>query len=132
MSSLTTAKLDKAAISISALCLVHCLVLPITLAVLPSMTLLTMLNDEVFHLVLVALVLPTSLIALTMGCRRHKNFFVLVLGLAGVLTLLLTALFAHDLLGEATEKGATVFGTLLIAVSHIQNFRLCRTLDCVE
>ena len=44
----------------------------------------------------------------------------------------LAAMFGHDLLGEAFEKGATLFGALLVAGSHLANFRRCRALDCEQ
>lgn len=132
MSSTTTARLDKAAIGISALCLVHCLVLPVALALIPSVALLSTLNDEMFHLALVALVLPTSLVALTLGCKRHRNWGVLTLGVAGILVLLVTAILGHDYLTEFQEKAFTVLGAILVAASHVQNFRLCRKTDCED
>ncbi|MFT5014796.1 MAG: hypothetical protein ACI9HA_003466 [Dinoroseobacter sp.] len=131
MTTLST-NFDKAAIGISALCLVHCLLIPIALALLPSMALLATFGDETFHLLLVALIMPTSIIALTLGCKRHRSWQVLTLGTAGLAILILTALFAHDFLGEDLEKMSTVLGALLVAASHIQNFRLCRQKECSD
>jgi hypothetical protein len=131
MTTLST-NFDKAAIGISTLCLVHCLLLPIALALLPSMALLATLSDEAFHLLLVALVMPTSIVALTLGCRRYRSWQVLALGTTGLAILILTALYAHDLLGEELEKLSTVLGALLVAASHIQNFRLCTQKECSD
>ena len=129
MTSLTV-KLDKTAIGLSSLCLVHCLLLPVSLAILPSIAILSTLSDEVFHLLLIALVLPTSMVALLLGCKRHKSSAVIALGIGGLMTLGFTAVFGHDVLGEQMEKVATVIGALLVAGAHIQNFRLCRQTDC--
>lgn len=126
----TSAKFDKAAIGISALCVAHCLLLPVGFALLPSMALLAILGDELFHLLLVALVLPTSIVALTLGCQRHKNWQVFGLAAAGLLILCFTAVFGHDYLGEALEKISTVMGASLVAASHVQNFRLCQHQTC--
>jgi 4-amino-4-deoxy-L-arabinose transferase-like glycosyltransferase len=129
MSSIAS-RLDRTAIGFSALCLVHCLLLPIALAVLPSMSIFATLSDETFHRALVILVLPTSLIALTLGCKRHKSLLVAALGAAGLIVLVLTALFGHHWLGETGERVATVFGACLVAAGHMQNFRLCQKQEC--
>ena len=121
---------DRAAIGISALCIAHCLVLPVALVLAPSVTLLTVLNDELFHKLLILLVLPTSIFALTLGCRQHKNFVVAGLATAGLMTLCMTAFFGHDYLGEELEKLFTLVGAILVALSHFFNFRLCQLKNC--
>ena len=123
-------KFDKAAIGFSALCIAHCLLLPIGLALLPSVAIIGVLSDELFHSLLIVLIIPTSLVALSLGCRLHKSWLVFLLGAAGMSILVLTAFFAHDLLGEQFEKVATILGAMLIATSHAQNFRLCRRKEC--
>jgi len=76
------------------------------------------------------LIIPTSLVALSLGCRLHKSWLVFLLGAAGMSILVLTAFFAHDFLGEQLEKVATILGAILIAASHAQNFSLCRRKEC--
>lgn len=120
---------DKAAIGLSAICAIHCLTLPIALAMIPSLVLLEV-GDEKFHQLLIFCVLPTSLIALTMGCRRHRHWQVLGWGLVGLSILLLTAVLGHDLVGEKIEKFATLCGAMLVVMSHLMNFRRCRANDC--
>jgi hypothetical protein len=123
-------KFDKAAISFSALCIAHCLLFPIGLALLPSVAIIGVLSDELFHYLLLVLIIPTSLAALSLGCRLHKSWLVFLLGAAGMSILILTAFFAHDFLGEQLEKVATIFGAILIAASHALNFSLCRRKEC--
>ena len=120
---------DRTAIGLSAICAIHCLTLPIALTLLPTIASLP-LGDESFHQVLIFLVLPTSIVALTLGCRRHRHWSVMVWGFLGLIVLVLTALFGHDLLGEQIEKITTVLGTILVATSHTMNFRRCRSFDC--
>ena len=120
---------DKTAIGLSAICAVHCLALPIALTVLPSIASLP-LGDESFHQVLIFFILPTSIVALTLGCRRHRHWNVMGWGVLGLVVLISTALLGHDLLGEQVEKVTTVLGTVLVAISHTANFRRCRAFDC--
>ena len=121
--------LDKSSVGLSTVCAVHCLLMPVAVVILPSLAALPV-ADERFHLLLVFFVLPLSTVALTMGCRKHKSWRVMAVGVGGLVLLVGAALAGHDLLGELTEKSATVIGAGLVALSHVMNFRKCRALDC--
>ncbi|MBT5686848.1 MAG: MerC domain-containing protein [Gammaproteobacteria bacterium] len=121
--------LDKASISLSVVCAIHCLLLPLALVLIPSIAVLP-IADERFHQLLVVLVLPTSLFALTIGCRRHRQWRVMVCGALGLTVLFLTVLAGHEMLGEFGEKSLTLLGAILVAISHIINFRQCKTTKC--
>lgn len=116
---------DKVAISLSALCTFHCLILPLLTVLLPSIAALP-LHDEAFHIWMVVAVVPISLFALTMGCKKHKNFSMLLIGTTGLVILCMAAFFGHDLLGEELEKVFTLVGAITIAIVHIWNYRLCQ------
>lgn len=121
---------DKFAISLSLLCAAHCLVLPLLTVLLPSIAALG-LENEAFHAWMVILVIPTSLYALTMGCKQHKNYSFLALGLLGI-ALLVSAVLGEEHITETLEKSLTLAGASLIAWSHLKNYRLCQkhTNDC--
>lgn len=116
---------DRVAVSLSALCTFHCLILPLLTVLIPSFVALP-LQDEAFHIWMVVAVVPISLFALTMGCKKHKNFTMLLIGAVGLIILTVAAFFGHDLLGEKLEKIFTLVGALTIAVAHIWNYRLCQ------
>jgi len=120
----TTAATDKFAIGLSVMCSIHCLVLPLILALVPSLAALQ-LNNEAFHFWMVIAVIPTSIYALTMGCKQHKRYRVLLLGLAG-LALLTGAVLFGERAGELGEKVLTLLGASLVAFGHLWNFHLCR------
>lgn len=121
--------LDKFAVSTSALCAIHCLFLPIILSVFPAVG-STIFGQESFHLWLLILVIPPSLVALFIGCRQHKNWLVAILGVSGISILIFTAIYGHDVLGHDGERTATLIGVSVIAIRHLQNFRLCRQQQC--
>lgn len=123
--------MDNIAIGLSTVCAVHCLFLPIILTLLPALS-LNVLGDETFHQWLLIAVIPTSFIALTMGCRQHKNLSVMIFGLLGLTTLILTAFFGHDFLGESGEKVASVIGAAFIAFGHIRNSTLCKSCKATD
>ncbi len=125
---------DKTAISLSLLCAIHCLALPLIVALLPSLAALG-LEDEAFHFWMVIAVIPTSVIALTMGCKKHKRYSVLMIGAVGLCILAAAAFLGEDILSEFWEKGLSLIGTTFIAVGHVWNYRLCRqkvNCDCPE
>lgn len=131
MNALTsyTPILDKFAVSTSAICAIHCLFLPILITLFPALG-ATIIGQELFHVLLLWLVIPLSFFALSMGCRSHKNWLVALLGLAG-LSLLVTAVgLGHDFLGEDGERLATLLGAILISCAHIRNYMLCRRAAC--
>ncbi len=81
---------------------------------------------------LIVLVIPASVVALTLGCRRHRQWRFIVFGAGGLMVLLLTVLAGHAFLGELWEKVFTVVGATLVAIAHILNFRQCKTADCAH
>lgn len=120
---------DKAAIGFSLLCGIHCLLFPLLMILLPSITAISF-DGELFHRAMLFLILPTSLFALTMGCRKHKRYHVFVWGAVGLIIIAAAGLWGHDLVGELGEKVMTMLGALIIATGHIQNHRLCRLNTC--
>ena len=121
--------LDRSAIGLSFLCVLHCLAVPLTLILVPSLAALPIV-DERIHLLLVLLVFPTSSVALTLGCRQHGLKHILVWGLTGIAILILAAGLGEEVLGEYGEKVLTVVGSVLVAVGHILNFKCCRSASC--
>lgn len=124
---------DRTAIGLSFLCAIHCLALPVLLVLLPSLASLQ-LDNEAFHVWMVFAVLPISIYALTLGCKKHGRYWFMVLGFAG-LALLVSALLLEERVGEMGEKLLTLTGACLIAWGHFFNFRLCQqheNCDCAE
>ena len=121
----TTESGDKAAIGLSFACTLHCLMVPLFLAIFPSST-LSGLGDERIHLGLLALIIPISVFSLTLGCRVHRNLTVVAVGVTGICILCFSALLAHDMGGESLETAGTLLGSGIVALSHALNFKSCR------
>ena len=116
---------DKLAISLSFLCMLHCLALPALLIMVPSMTALQ-LDNEAFHLVMLIGVIPISLYALSVGCQLHQRYRLLAMGGVGLLFLIGAVTFGEAFFGESGEKILTLIGSLIIILGHYWNFRLCQ------
>ncbi|RJE76365.1 MerC domain-containing protein [Pseudoalteromonas citrea] len=122
-------RMDQAAIGVSMLCILHCIFLPLMLLLVPAIG-LQFLADESVHQLLVCIALVISLVALSIGCKRHKAWHVLIVGIAGLACLVFAVVFGHDLLGELMERIMTVVGSGLIIACHIRNYRLCAKTTC--
>ncbi len=125
----TQFKADAAAVGLSLACLAHCLLLPVLLTLAPALS-IGFLADEQFHRWLLVAILPTSALALMLGCWRHRSLSVIAAAGVGLTLLVLAAFFGHDLLGEAGEKVMTSIGAVIVAYSHIMNHRLCKRVAC--
>tara|TARA_B100000401_G_C52097781_1_gene389665 strand:- start:45 stop:443 length:399 start_codon:yes stop_codon:yes gene_type:complete len=120
---------DKTAISLSALCLVHCLLVPSFLVFLSGYVSLSY-NNELIHYVILFIAIPVSLYALITGVRNHKSYRFLYLGLTGIISFILAVTLGAQMWGEVGEKVLTTVGALLVAISHFKNYRLCREVEC--
>ena len=120
--------LDTFAVFCSALCIIHCLTLPVFITILPALNVI-FIEDKAFHLILLVIVLPISLLALTIGCRKHKDYLTIIAGAIGLLLLILAAVFGHSILDQSYERSVTSLGSLVLAYAHIRNYRICRKND---
>lgn len=123
--------LDKTAIGLSALCAIHCLVLPVTL-ILVSLSIPVAMDNEAFHRALLWCTIPISLFAIVMGCKKHSQSKVYIFAGLGLFLLAFASFFGHDLMGEIGEKGLTLLGGILLITGHVMNYRACKSLDCAS
>jgi hypothetical protein len=111
---------ERAAVGASALCLIHCIGLPLLLAALPALSSFLPIPES-FHVWVLAFAVPTSALALFTGRHHHRRAHPLMIGAAGLILLATGALF---LLGGRWETPVTVLGSLCLALAHIANWRL--------
>ena len=120
---------DKIAISLSMICLVHCLVLPSFLVILSGYFTLSYEN-ELVHYLLLLIAIPVSFYALINGARNHSNFIYLVSGITGIISLIFAVTMGVELWDESGEIVFTSIGASLVAFSHYKNYKLCREVEC--
>ena len=110
--------LDRTAVTLSALCLVHCLALPLVVAGLPF---LAQYSEGHLHAQILVVVLPLSSVALALGFRRHRSWRILLGGVAGMLLLVTGATIAHEQLGVTADRAFTIAGSIVLATAHFYN-----------
>ena len=116
--SKSTKWLDGAAVGLSALCLVHCLALPLVVAGLPF---LAQFAEGHLHAQMLVVVLPLSIVALGLGFRHHHNRRIIAAGAVGMSLLALGATVAHENWGVAADRAFTIAGALILAAAHFYN-----------
>ena len=116
--SRSTNWLDGAAVGLSALCLIHCMALPLIVAGLPF---LAQFAEGHLHKQMLIVVLPLSIVALGLGFRHHRNVRIVVAGVIGMTLLSIGAIYAHDHWGLVADRTFTVSGALVLAAAHFYN-----------
>jgi hypothetical protein len=116
--SKSTSWLDGAAVGLSALCLIHCLALPLLVAGLPF---LAQFSEGHLHAQMLVVVLPLSIIALGLGYRHHRSALIVGTGVVGMVILAVGATFAHSHWGLAADRSFTIVGALVLATAHFYN-----------
>ena len=115
--------------TLSLACVVHCFFVP-SFIILTSGFLALSLDNELVHKLIVLMAVPASIFSLTVGYGHHKTISFLPIGILGLLMLIVAVVLGAGILGEFSEKGLTLFGSILVAYSHLRNYQSCRNLDC--
>lgn len=110
--------LDGAAVGLSALCLIHCLALPLVVAGLPF---LAQFAEGHLHAQMLIVVVPLSILALGLGFRHHRNRKIVLAGVAGMTLLSIGATYAHGHWGLVADRAFTIAGALVLATAHYFN-----------
>lgn len=117
-------KLDKIGVSLSAICLFHCLLLPVLLATVPFISFLSFLKTPVAEALLIIFAISNAILTVTMGFKKHKKFIVPTFFLSGTV-MLSFFFFAHDLVEK--NEYIILIGAALIGIGHIFNNSFCKS-----
>ena len=125
----TQVNADKASITLSLACMIHCLLMP-SFLVLTSGFFALSIDNELIHKAFLIIVLPVSLYALITGYRNHKTISYFYLGTLGLWLLVFAVFFGDGVFGELAEKSLTLLGSIIVASAHYKNYKACKELDC--
>ena len=125
----TQVNADKASITLSMACMIHCLLMP-SFLILTSGFFALSIDNELIHKVFLIIVLPVSLYALITGYRNHRILSYFYLGASGLWILIFAVFFGEGVLGEFAEKSLTLLGSIIVAFAHYKNYQTCKELAC--
>jgi len=111
-------------VALSGLCLLHCLALSLVAVAAPMVVGLGF-DGGWTHVVMLALVIPLSAVALPRGYREHRRNAVLWLGGAGITLLVLGATLGHHVYGPAADTALTMAGAVGLGLAHVMNAVWC-------
>lgn len=119
---------DKIGISISFLCLLHCILLPVIAIAVPSFHHLFGEHDHV-HIIFAIIIWPTALLAFLPAYKHHKKLW--IPGLAAIgLMLITSSVLAHDHFSETITITLSIVGSVFLVYGHYQNFICNRCNHC--
>lgn len=116
--------LDIAGMALSQICLVHCLLLPLILALLPGMGVQELPGGEAIHLGVLLLATPTAIYALLGAYRIHHQRQYILWGVFGLGVMWLTAALhetTHNL--ERFLHSVGFAGGVILAAAHLANWK---------
>ncbi len=122
--------LDRAGICVSAVCLLQCLVLSLAIVLAPMMS-LGIFGSDLFHRILLAVILPVGVGAFWLGYRAHRSLALLLTGLTGLGLILAAAVLEATVLSPLAASGVTSMGGVMLIVGHWLNLRR-RRLVCMR
>lgn len=114
---------DSIGSTLSLICLIHCLILPVLIATAPFLVFLSFMKTPIAETIMIILAVLNSLIATTSGFSKHKNYIAPALLMSGSMLLILHY-FLHDYV-KITEY-FIVLGVFVIGAGHIFNKKLCK------
>ena len=115
--------LDRLGAMGSLVCAAHCALIPVVIALLPSMGLAS-LNSDAFEMAFVVFATLLGLFSIVWGYRRHHAIRAISLLAPGLVVLWTGVLYAplhHSLVPHAV---AMTLGGTLVGLAHLANLRL--------
>ena len=123
---------DSLGTAASLLCMVHCVLTPVALALSPALATL-LPGDTKTHRVLLCAVVSLGLLAFVSGYRRHRRRVVLLPMATGIAFVAFGALGDAYLRSTFAETGITLTGSVLLVLAHGLNRTFChRCTRCKE
>ena len=120
---------DKAAMTLSLVCVLHCFFVP-SFVVVGSSFLSLNFDNEIVHYLIILVAVPLSVFALYTGYKNHKSTSSLPYGIFGLMILILAVLLGEEKIGELGEQILTTLGATIVAFAHYKNYQLCKSLEC--
>ena len=120
---------DKLAISLSLVCVIHCLFAP-SFVILSSGYYAATLDNEFVHNLILFFAIPISLFALALGYKNHGAPQYFFIGMTGLIILVMAVILGEPLYGETGEILFTILGSVFVVFAHYKNHQICKEINC--
>ena len=120
---------DKLAISLSLVCVIHCLFAP-SFVILSSGYYAATLDNEFVHNLILFFAIPVSLFALALGYKNHGAPQYFFIGITGLVILVMAIILGEPLCGETGEILFTILGSVFVVFAHYKNHQICKEINC--
>ena len=120
---------DKLAISLSLVCVIHCLFAP-SFVILSSGYYAATLDNEFVHNLILFFAIPISLFALALGYKNHGAPQYFFIGITGLIILVMAVILGEPLYGETGEILFTILGSVFVVFAHYKNHQICKEINC--
>ena len=127
----TSLNADRLGIWASALCVVHCLLTPVVVALSPVAAQF-LPGEASTHRAFAVVVASLGCFALIRGFRRHRRARVLALMASGLSLILGAAWFADRLPNRTSEILITLCGSAFMITAHRLNHTFCKSCACAH
>ena len=123
---------DFAGVTISAICILHCIAVPLVLVVFPAIGTAFVPSEDQTHAFLLAFILGVAGFAFFTGYRVHGQKKPVIWMAIGVIIVTYASFFAHDQLGHKWEPVVAILGSLALIRAHILNHKckVCEEHEC--
>jgi hypothetical protein len=115
---------DQIGSTLSLVCLIHCLFLPILIATVPFVSFLSFMQSFWAEALMIIFAILNAILAVTSGFKQHKNYIVVSFFVSGALFLILSFI-VHKYLHFADYF--TPIGAFILGAGHFFNKRMCKT-----
>ena len=105
----------------SAVCVLHCLAVPIVILIFPAMGLKILPEEDITHAILFSFILGVAGIAFWTGYRVHGKWRPIIWMAVGLVIILYATFFVHHQLGHMWEPLFAIVGSLALIRAHYLN-----------
>jgi hypothetical protein len=109
---------DRVGIGLSGICAIHCLLVPVIVALIPLWPAFEEFH-EYTHFIFFVAIAPAVYLSLR---QRHQSPRITILLLTGLFIIFL-AWYFNEILGEYGEAGITLLGSILLITGHWLNYK---------
>lgn len=117
---------DKVGLLVSSLCIVHCVLLPVSIVLFPTITSFLPIEEDTVHVLLILFIVPAVAFTIYSGLKVHGQRKPLYWMGGGLLFVLFGTFFVHNLFSHEWEPFFVLIGSLLLVRGHLLNSHHCR------